>query len=149
MTGVSRWLGGLIRSTHARACPPARSDSGIAATTVAILFPAVLVLVFIVIQAGIYYHTQQWAAAAADRAVARASQVGAVAADGQVEGQQFLAGSICGSPAVQPVLPPPTPDTVRFTVSCEVDGPLAALVPDVSASSTAPIERFIPETERS
>lgn len=124
-----------------------------AAVNVAILFPAILALVFTVIQAGIYYHTQQWAAAAADRAVARAGQAGSTVEEGQTAGLEFLSGSICGEPLVEPTEPPSDPGTagerVRFTVTCQVAGPLAAIAPEVSATSTAPVERFIPETERS
>lgn len=132
---------------------PSQHDAGIAAVSVAILFPAILALVFTVIQAGIYYHTQQWAAAAADRAVDRAAQAGSTLEEGQAAGLDFLAGSICGDPLVEPSAPPSGPGTagerVRFTVTCQVPGPLASIAPEVSATSTAPVERFIPETERS
>lgn len=132
---------------------PSQQDAGLVATTVAMLFPAILGLVFTVIQAAIYYHTQQWAAAAADRAADRAAQAGSTLDEGQAAGLEFLSGSICGEPEVLPAAPAPDPGTagerVRFTVTCQVAGPLAAIAPEVSATSTAPVERFIPETERS
>lgn len=113
---------------------------------VAILFPAFLFLIFLTVQAGLYYHARQWAAAAADRAADRAAEVGASNTDGSAEAAAFLSDSYCESGAPVAMNRDEVSGTVTATVTCTVPGPLAPW--PAEATSTAPLERFIPETER-
>lgn len=112
---------------------------------VAILFPVFLALIFLTVQAGLHYHARQWSAAAADRAVARAAEVGGTDADGSAEAAAFLADSFCDSDSIAMDRDEDN-GTVSATVVCSVPGPLAPW--PATATSTSPLERFIPETER-
>jgi Flp pilus assembly protein TadG len=118
----------------------------LASTSLAIAFPAILFLIFLTVQAGIHYHARQWAAAAADRAVDRAAEVGGTDAAASSEAAAFLADSFCTSDSPISLDRDNDSGTVTATVTCTVPGPLAPW--PARARSTAPLERFIPETER-
>lgn len=111
----------------------------------AIVMPAVLFLLMLSVQAGVFWHARQRADAAATRAAAAAAREGGTAADGHSAADDFLAGA------------PLDNATVSVTVDADqaeatVTGTAPALVPgvvwQVHASAAAPVERFIPETER-
>lgn len=126
--------------------PPARrrDDRGLAALMTAILMPAVLFMTMLVVQAGVYWNTQQRATAAAKRAAATASLSTGTEASGEQAGWDFLEGATIRQPDVQVQR---GPDEVTATVT----GQVAQLVPgvtfEVTAVETMPVERFIPENE--
>lgn len=122
-----------------------RDEAGVTALLTAMLMPAVLLLVILVVQAGLYYHAHQRATAAADRAVAAARTPDGTEADGQAAAQVFLDGAPLDGAAVQV-------DRGPEEVEATVTGIAPQLVPgitwQVEATAAAPAERFIPENER-
>lgn len=120
-------------------------DKGATVLAVAITFPAVLVLLMLAVQAGLYWHAHQRADAAATRAAAAAARAGGTTADGHQAATAFLAGAPLDNATVTITL-----DDDRAEV--DVTGTAPALVPgvvwQVRADAEAPVERFIGETER-
>ena len=113
---------------------------------VAILFPAILLWLMLIVQYGLWWHAKQVANAAAAEAVSAAQIPTGTESGGSAAAQQVLddAGNL---------------DDVRIVVDREADivvaevrGNAPQLVPgfdwSVTARSYAPIERFIPEPER-
>lgn len=142
--------GWLRRRREAGAQQPC--DVGVTSLQVAIIFTIFLPLIFLIFQAGIYYHASQWAGAAADRAVARSGQLGATSDDGADEVVAFLASSFCnpvgsgGDASTVSVSRDDAAGTVSATVTCQVPTPLVPWA--ASATAAGPIERFVPENER-
>lgn len=120
-------------------------DRGAAATQVAIVMPAVLALMALVIQAGLWFHVRQRAEAAADRAAAAAATPQGSEAGGEAAAQAFLAGAPIDGATV-------TVQRGAETVEATVAGYAPQLVPglawQVSATSRAETERFIAEDQR-
>lgn len=116
----------------------------------AIIFPALLIMTFTIVQAGLYYHAKQRAAAAADRAAAAAAAAGGDESVGEAAGLDFLVNMPLSEGAAPPevVVDASSPPMVEATVS----GPIDPIVPigtwTVFATASARIEEFIPETER-
>jgi Flp pilus assembly protein TadG len=117
----------------------------------AIIFPALLIMTFTIVQAGLYYHASQRAAGAADRAAAASAAAGGAEQPGIVAAENFLAvmplGENAGAPDINVEL------TAGGTlVEVTVTGPIDPIVPigtwTVEASATATVEEFVPETER-
>lgn len=113
---------------------------------VAILFPAVLLWVMLIVQYGLWWHAKQVANAAASEAVDAAQVSGGTARDGEDAAAAYLAQAGNLDNVTIRVDRQPT------TVTVEVHGDAPRLVPgfawSVTARSTAPVERFIPEPER-
>lgn len=113
---------------------------------VAIVFPALLFWIMLIVQYGLWYHAKQVADTAAAEAIDAAQTPSGTAQDGEAAARSFLASS--GN--LQGV----TIDVHRdaATVVVEVRGDAPQLVPGISWSVTsraeAPVERFIPEDER-
>jgi len=120
-------------------------DRGASVLAVAITFPAVLVMLMLSVQAGLYWHAHQRADAAATRAAAAAARAGATTADGQQAAAAFLAGAPLDDAAVTVAL-------VDDRATAAVTGTAPALVPgvvwQVRADAEAPVEQFVGETER-
>ncbi len=120
-------------------------DRGATVLAVAITFPAVLVMLMLSVQAGLYWHAHQRADAAATRAAATAARAGGTATDGHQAATAFLAGAPIDDATVTVTL-----DDDR--AEADVTGTAPALVPgvvwQVNATAEAPVERFIGETER-
>jgi Flp pilus assembly protein TadG len=122
----------------------ARGDRGVAALMTAILMPAVLFMVMLVVQAGVYWNTQQRATAAAKRAAAAASLTTGTEASGEEAGWNFLEGATIQEADVQV-------DRGPEEATATVTGDVARVVPGITFTVTAvesmPVERFIPENE--
>lgn len=120
-------------------------DRGAASLVAAIVTPAVLVLLMLSVQAGIFWHAHQRADAAATRAAAAAARQGGTTTDGHNAANALLAGAPLDNATVTVTL-----DTNQAQAT--VTGTAPALVPgvvwQVQATAEAPVERFIPETER-
>lgn len=120
-------------------------DRGATVLVVAITFPAVLVLLMLSVQAGLYWHAHQRADAAATRAAAAAARSGGTTADGQQAATAFLAGAPLDDATVTVTLG-------EDLAEANVTGTAPALVPgvvwQVHANAEAPAERFVGETER-
>jgi TadE-like protein len=129
-----------------RSAARCRGDGGTSTTSVALVFLLMLFMLSLIVQYGLNYHAHQWAAGAADRAVAVARWNDASEADGEAAGMVFLQA---GEMLVEPTIDVDKgPEEVRAFVEVRVDPlvPLAAWT--ITAEATAPVERFIPEPER-
>jgi Flp pilus assembly protein TadG len=122
-----------------------RDDAGIGAVTTALMMPALLVMIMLVVQAGLYWHAHQRASAAADRAAAAAATPTGSEQAGRQAARLFLDGAPIDGAWVQ----------VRRgseEVVATVGGSAPQLVPGITfsieARASAPTERFIPEDER-
>ncbi|HMR97448.1 MAG TPA: pilus assembly protein [Microthrixaceae bacterium] len=113
---------------------------------VAILFPVVLFWIMLIVQYGLWWHAKQVANAAAAEAVDAAQVSTGSARDGEDAAASYLAQSGNLDNITVTVSREPT------VVTVEVRGEAPQLVPgfawSVTARSTAPVERFIPEPER-
>lgn len=113
---------------------------------VAILFPVVLFWIMLIVQYGLWWHAKQVANAAAAEAVDAAQVSSGTARDGEDAAASYLAQSGNLDDITITVSREPT------TVTVEVHGDAPRLVPgmewSVTARSSAPVERFIPESER-
>ena len=113
---------------------------------VAILFPVVLFWIMLIVQYGLWWHAKQVANAAASEAVDAAQVSSGTARDGEDAAAAYLAQAGNLDNVTISVNREPT------TVIVEVRGVAPRLVPrfewSVTARSTAPVERFIPEPER-
>jgi len=123
-----------------------RGDAGMTATQVAVLFPAILFWLMLIVQYGLWWHAKQVANAAAAEAVDAAQIHTGTAAEGEAAAASYLAqsGNLTGIAI--------TVDRGPAVVTAEVSGGAPQLVPgfswSVTARSQAPVERFVPEPER-
>lgn len=113
---------------------------------VAIVFPALLFWIMLIVQYGLWFHAKQVAEAAAAEAVDAAQTPTASAEDGEGAARSFLATSGNLSNATVVV------NRELTLVTVEVRGDAPQLVPGFSWSVTAraesPLERFVPEPAR-
>ena len=123
-----------------------RDERGMTIIQVAILFPVVLFWIMLIVQYGLWWHAKQVANAAAAEAVDAAQVSTGSARDGEDAAASYLAQSGNLDNITVTVSREPT------VVTVEVRGEAPQLVPgfawSVTARSTAPVERFIPEPER-
>lgn len=123
-----------------------RDERGMTTIQVAILFPVVLFWIMLIVQYGLWWHAKQVANAAAAEAVDAAQVSSGSARDGEDAAASYLAQSGNLDNITVTVSREPT------VVTVEVRGDAPQLVPgfawSVTARSTAPVERFIPEPER-
>ncbi|MEY9889264.1 Flp pilus assembly protein TadG [Catenulispora sp. MAP5-51] len=108
----------------------------------AIVLPAYMALLMLIVQAAIYFHAEHITAAAAAEAVATAGVDGGTGDDGRVEATRILSATASGfllKPAVE-VTRDPTLATVR------ISGQVVSLLPFIhlTASSVAhgPVEKL-------
>ena len=125
-----------------------RGEAGIASTEVAIVMPAVLVLIMLIFQVGLFWHVKQAADVAAEEAVESAQLAAASEADGLAGANSILgqAGNL------QNVVVTVDRDIGTGLVTVTVSGEAPAIVPfgnwRVEAQAQGSIERFIPAGER-
>ncbi len=123
-----------------------RDERGMTTIQVAILFPVVLFWIMLIVQYGLWWHAKQVANAAAAEAVDAAQVSSGSARDGEDAAASYIAQSGNLDNITITVSREPT------VVTVEVRGDAPQLVPgfewSVTARSTAPVERFIPEPER-
>jgi len=125
------------------------ADRGSASAETAVVLPALLVLILLVVQTALYAHARNLTQSAAQEGL-RAARLRAArlragsAAAGQSAARSFLAataGTLLTSPTVSAARSP-------TTATVTVDGHAAAVVPflDLAVHSTAagPVERFVP-----
>jgi Flp pilus assembly protein TadG len=122
------------------------TEAGVATTQVAVLMPALLFWIGLIVQFGLWYHAKHVAGAAADEAVDAAQTPTGTAEDGSAAARSFLEQS--GDLSNVEVTIDRGPD--RVVVLVRGDAP--QLVPGfswtVTARSEAPTERFVAEPER-
>ena len=113
-------------------------------TEIVIAAPALMLLILMAVQFGLWYHASNVARSAAREGVRAARMEGATAMDGEVEARDFLAqigGAIEGEPEVSASR---DLDTARV----EVSGTAVSIVPGirlpVRAVSESAVERYRP-----
>lgn len=115
-------------------------------TQVAVVFPALLFWIMLIVQFGLWYHAKQVADAAAAEAADAAQVVGATDLDGETAADAVLAQS--GNLHDVTIEVDRTVDRVVVTIQ----GSSPRLVPgfawEVTGRADAPVERFVPEDER-
>jgi Flp pilus assembly protein TadG len=113
---------------------------------VAIVFPALLFWIMLIVQYGLWYHAKQVVDSAASEAIDAAQTPAGTPADGEHAARSFLATSGNLSAIVIDVRRDPT------TVFVEIRGDAPRLVPgfawSVTSRAQAPVERFVPEPGR-
>jgi Flp pilus assembly protein TadG len=125
-------------------CARVRGDRGVAALMTAMLMPIVLFMVMLVVQAGVYWNTQQRAAAAAKRGAQAAALTTGTEASGIHAAQVFLDGAAIDEPEIDVQR---GFDQVEVTVTGTAQQVVPGITFQVTAVETAPVERFIPENE--
>ena len=122
------------------------TEAGVATTQVAVLMPALLFWIGLIVQFGLWYHAKHVAGAAADEAVDAAQTPSGTEEDGLAAARSFLDQS--GDLSNVEV----TVERATDRVVVLVRGDAPQLVPGfawtVTARSEAPTERFVPEPER-
>lgn len=118
------------------------NERGEATTEMVLIVPVLMLLVFTVIQFGLWYHANHVAEAAAQEGVRAARMEDGSAEAGQARAEAFMArnaGSLVERPSVSSLR---TDDSARV----EVEGTLRSLVPGLSlpihALAESPVERF-------
>lgn len=105
-----------------------------------------LVLILSVVQMALWWHAVHLADAAASRAAAVAARLDGSAGAGAAAAQSFLAaagGRASGGPEVAR-----TSASATASVTVEVPHLLPGFPGTVRRTSVAPVERFVPESER-
>lgn len=119
-----------------------RTDGGEGSVEVAVLAVVVLMLVFTIIQVGLFYHARKVAQSAARQGVDTGRQFGSSPSDGVAQAQEFLekfGGSVQGASVSSAGS---TAQEIHITVT----GHVATLVPGLELTVTqdaeGPIERW-------
>lgn len=132
------------RSRASRAIGAARRDGGSASLEIAILGPVLLLLIFSIVQTGLWFYARSLALAAAQEGVNAARAYQADPADGTARARMFLTEHAGDSLAATSVTAAgTTPTQVRI----QVRGRALSVLPGVpgmtvSQSAHAPVERF-------
>ena len=121
-------------------------QAGSSTTELVLLTPAVLFMVMLVVQAGLYWHARQVVDAAAQEALESAQVEFATAATGVEVGQAFLAEAGGVRDAVVEVARDAEQVTVQVSGTAVNVLPMAAW--QVSAQAAGVVERFVPGPER-
>lgn len=121
-------------------------DRGLTSSALAVLMPALLFWMMLIVQYGLWFHARQVANAAAAEATDAAQVPGGTAGDGEEAAIEFLRQSGNLEQIVVEV------DRTAEMVTVEIRGDAPQLVPGISwtvtARSAAPVERFIEEPDR-
>jgi Flp pilus assembly protein TadG len=124
-----------------------RRDDGSSIVELVIVFPALLLLVMMSIEFGIWMQARHLAQAAADDGLAQTQQLNGTGALGQSEAQASLkrlgATMFTGTPSVVAAR-----DDVAGTASVTIDATAVSVVPfftlTVHERVSGPVERFVP-----
>ena len=123
-----------------------RGEEGLTSTALAVLMPALLFWIMLIVQYGLWFHAKQVAGAAASEAVSAAKVPGGTGYDGERAALDFLSQS--GNLDDVTV----TVDRADQVVRVEITGAAPRLVPGIRWSVTtraeSPVERYIPEPDR-
>ena len=139
----------MTRGIAARAAPPPwrpplRRDEGSASLELVIVFPALLLLITVLIQYGLWFHARTLAQAAAAEGVTAARVLGSTPEAGRVRAETFLSDHAAGT-LVDTQVTAGVPTTGQ--VSVEVRGRVISVVPllpgpTVVQIAQGPVERF-------
>ena len=123
-----------------------RDEDGVIASQLAILMPALLLLIMLAVQFGLWAHASQLARAAADEAAYTAALPDSTDTAGHVAASSLLAQA--GHLTDIGIDIGRTDDTVVATVTGTAPQVVPGLRWSVSATAAAAPERFIPQGER-
>lgn len=120
------------------------NQAGATSTELVVVFPAVLLMILLTLQFGLYLHAAQIAEAGAQEAVESAQGERGAAREGEAAARRLLRSlGALAAPRVDV-------DRTGTTVTARVSGHAQRLVPGVSleilATAQGPVERFVPET---
>jgi Flp pilus assembly protein TadG len=124
----------------------ATSDRGEATAQLVILTPILILLIFVGIQAAIYFHAANVAAAAASQGAAAGSRRGSGIAEATTAAQQTL--SDLGDSGQAQTDAEQDATFVRITVQVDVPRVLPFFPDTVSRTAIEPKERVVPESDR-
>lgn len=124
----------------------ATSDRGEATAQLVILTPILILLIFVGIQAAIYFHAANVAAAAASQGAAAGSRRGSGIAEATAAAQQTLVD--LGDSGQAQTDAERDAAFVRVTVQVDVPRVLPFFPDTVSRTAIEPNERFVPESGR-
>lgn len=122
-----------------------RSDAGMTTSQVAVLFPALLFGIMLIVQYGLWFHAKQVVETAAAEAVDAAQTPTGTEADGTAAAESLLAtsGNLTGVRV--------SVDRTPTVVTVQITGDAPQLVPgfrfSVEARAEAPVERFVVESD--
>jgi Flp pilus assembly protein TadG len=123
-----------------------RDQRGDAATETVLIVPALMLLVLLVVQFGLWYDAQNVARAGAEEGARAARAETGTAAAGRVRAQQFLAQAAGNMIAGQQVTATRGASVATVTVTGEAAGVLPGFRLPVRASVASPLEQFDPPT---
>ena len=120
----------------------ARRDAGSSSVELVVLFPALMALIFITVQAGLYFYARNVALAAAQEGARAAAARGATSTEGANAASAFVSragAQLLGASAV-------SSERTATTVTVTVSGTSVSLVPGfpgrvIRQSASAPVER--------
>lgn len=126
--------------------PRLRDDRGLTSTQLAVVMPALIFWMMLIVQYGLWFHARQVAGAAAAEATDAAQTPAGTAEDGRAAAQSFLDQSGNLDSLVIHV------DRSAETVTVEITGTAPQLVPGITWTVTAraesPVERFVSAANR-
>lgn len=123
-------------------------DAGVASTEVAVLMPAIIVVIMMVFQVGMFWHAKQSADVAAEEAVEAAQVATATETDGYDGAATILsqAGNLRNAEITI------NRDDAAGTVTVIITGNAPSIIPfgswGITAQAQGTIERFIPADQR-
>ena len=123
-----------------------RGEAGLTATQLAVVMPALLFWIMLIVQYGLWFHAKQVAAAAAAEAVDVAQVPTNSVASAEQAARSFLAQS--GNLTHVTIAVTPTADLVSVRVSGEAPQLVPGIRWTVASVAEAPLERFVPQPER-
>ena len=131
-------------SARSRSTAPRAAERGSASLEIAILGPALLLLIFSIVQAGLWFYARSLALAAAQEGASAGSAYAAPPDAGAVRAHQFLTEQAGDSLQAVTVS---TAGTTATEVRIQVAGRALSVLPGVpglpiTQSATAPVERF-------
>lgn len=123
-----------------------RGEAGLTATQLAVVMPALLFWIMLIVQYGLWFHAKQVAGAAAAEAIDVAQVPGNSAASAEAVARSFLSQS--GNLTHVTIEISPTADLVSVRVSGQAPQLVPGITWTVASVAQAPLERFIPQPQR-
>ncbi|MPZ28927.1 MAG: pilus assembly protein TadE [Micromonosporaceae bacterium] len=121
-------------------------EEGTSSTELVLVMPAVLFMVLLAVQFGLYLHAAQVVEAAAQEGLEAARGEVATVAEGRTRAAGFIAST--GGVHSPEVTAARSADTATVTVTGAAPQVVPGLWLQVSSVASGPVERFIPEPQR-
>lgn len=123
-----------------------RGEDGLTATQLAVVMPAILFWLMLIVQYGLWFHAKQVAGAAAAEAIDVAQVPGREPDEAERAARSFLAQS--GNLRQVVVTVEPSVDAVSVRVSGQAPRLVPGITWRVVSVAQAPLERFVPQPQR-